>query len=339
VQVRIVASGVCHTDLHVQRSGGWGLPFPILLGHEGAGYVEEVGAQVTDVAPGDAVVIAWRAPCGRCEACRRGDPRRCSAHLRAKWRAHRASDGATLAPTLRTGTFTDRTIVHAAQAVKMPPEIALEKACLLACGVSTGFGAPINTTPVWPGATVAVVGCGGVGLSVVAGAKVAGASRIVAVDIAPQKLEWARHFGATDTVDASAADPVEAVRDLTGGSGVHFAFEATGRPEPVEQMVRMLAFAGTATMVGVQGTGAMATLDLGDPSLGAFENKLTLTVSHGGDSLPQYDFPLMARYYLEGRLDLDFMVTKVIGLDDVEPAFEDMRAGRVIRSVIRMDDA
>jgi S-(hydroxymethyl)mycothiol dehydrogenase len=138
-------------------------------------------------------------------------------------------------------------------------------------------------------------------------------------------------------VDASGADPVEAVRDLTGGSGVHFSFEATGRPEPVEQIVRMLGYAGTATMVGVQGAGAMATLDLGDPNLGAFENKLTLTVSHGGDSLPQYDFPVMARHYLEGRLDLDFMVTKVIGLDDVEPAFDDMQAGRVIRSVIRMD--
>jgi S-(hydroxymethyl)mycothiol dehydrogenase len=337
VQVHIVASGVCHTDLHVKRSGGWGLPFPILLGHEGAGIVEEIGAGVTDVAVGDAVVIAWRAPCGTCGACTRGDPRRCSAHLRAGWRAHRASDGATLAPTLRTGTFTDRTIVHAAQAVKMPAEIPLEKACLLACGVSTGFGAPINTTPVWPGATVAVVGCGGVGLSVVAGAKVAGAARIIAVDIAPQKLEWARHFGATDTVDASASDPVEAVRDLTAGDGVHFAFEATGRPEPVEQMVRMLHHAGTATMVGVQGTGAKATLDLGDPQLGVFENKVTLTVSHGGDTLPQHDFPLMARHYLEGRLDLDFMVTKVIGLEDVEPAFEDMQAGRVIRSVIRTD--
>ena len=189
----------------------------------------------------------------------------------------------------------------------------------------------------WPGATVAVVGCGGVGLSVVAGAKVAGAERIIAVDIAPQKLEWARHFGATDTVDASGTDAVEAVRDLTGGAGVHFAFEATGGPSRSSRSCACSTYAGTATMVGVQGAGAMATLDLGDPSLGAFENKITLTVSHGGDTLPQYDFPLMARYYLEGRLDLDFMVTKVIGLDDVEAAFDDMQAGRVIRSVIRLD--
>ena len=338
VQVRVVASGVCHSDLHVKRTNGWGMPFPILLGHEGAGYVEEAGSEVTGVQEGDPVLIAWRAPCGRCEGCRRGDPRHCMAHLRAKKRAHREVDGATLTPMLRTGTFTDRTIVHGAQVVKMPADLSMEKLCLLACGVSTGFGAPINTSPVWPGASVAVIGCGGVGLSIVAGAKIMNAGRIIAVDIAPQKLEWAKHFGATDGVDASQNDPVEAVRELTGGAGVHFAFEATGRPEPVEQMVRMLHFAGRATMVGVQGPGAAATLDLGDPSLGVFENKITLTVSHGGDVLPQYDFPVMAEYYRDGKLDLDFMVTKVIGLDDIEPAFDDMQAGRVIRSVVRLGD-
>jgi S-(hydroxymethyl)mycothiol dehydrogenase len=334
VVVRIAASGVCHTDLHVKRSGGWGLPFPILLGHEGAGYVEDVGSNVTDLAGGDAVVIAWRAPCGRCAHCRRGDLRRCEAHLRAKRRMHRASDGATLAPTLRTGTFTERTVVHGAQAVKLPDGVPMACACLLACGVSTGAGAPLNTTPVWPGATVAVIGCGGVGLSVVAGATIANASRIVAVDVAPRKLEWARRFGATDVVDASATDAVEAVRELTGGKGVDFAFEATGRAEPVEQMIRMLAFAGTATMVGVQAQGAKATFDLGDPDLGVFENKITLRVNHGGDTIPQSDFPQLARYYLDGKLDLDAMVTKRIALEDVEAAFEDMRAGTVIRSVI-----
>ncbi len=337
VVVAIAASGVCHTDLHVKRSGGWGLPFPILLGHEGAGIVEEVGANVRDVAPGDAVVIAWRAPCGRCGHCCRGDVRRCESHLRAKRRMHRASDGAALAPTLRTGTFTERTVVHAAQAVRLPEGMPMESACLLACGVSTGAGAPLNTTPVWPGATVAVIGCGGVGLSVIAGARIANAGRIVAVDVAPQKLGWATQFGATDVVDASVADAVEAVRELTGGKGVDFAFEATGRPEPVEQMVRMLAFAGTATMVGVQAEGAMATFDLGDPKLGVFENKITLRVSHGGDTIPQSDFPQLARYYLNGQLDLDAMVTKRVGLEDVEAAFDDMRAGTAIRSVVVFD--
>jgi len=337
VVVRIAASGVCHTDLHVKRSGGWGLPFPILLGHEGAGVIEEVGANVADVAVGDCVVIAWRAPCGSCPHCLRGDARRCERHRRAKWRMHRASDGATLAPTLRTGTFTERTIVHGAQVVTLPDGIPMEAACLLACGVSTGAGAPLYTTPVWPGATVAVIGCGGVGLSVVAGARIAGAQRIIAVDIAPSKLEWAKQFGATDVVDASAGDAVAAVRELTGGRGVDFAFEATGRPEPVEQMVLMLGFGSIATMVGVQGEGATAHLDLGDPSLGLFENKVTIRVSHGGDTIPRWDFPQLARYYLDGRLDLDAMVTKRIGIQDVEAAFEDMRAGTVIRSVVVFD--
>lgn len=336
VQVRLVASGVCHTDLHVKRTDGWGLSFPILLGHEGAGHVEEIGSNVGDLEVGDPVVIAWRAPCNRCPECRRGDPRRCSAHLRAEPRMHRASDGATLAPVLRTGTFATRTIVHAAQAVRMPAEVPLEKACLLACGVSTGAGAALITSPVWPGATVAVIGCGGVGLSAVAGAKIANAGRIIAVDVAPQKLDWAKRFGATDAVDASLTDAVAAVRALTDGRGVDFAFEATGRPEPVEQAVRMLAHAGTATMVGVQAQGAMATLDLGDPSTGVFENKITLTVSHGGDTIPAHDFPVMAHYYLDGKLDLDAMVTKVIGLEDIEAAFEDMGAGTVIRSVVRL---
>ncbi len=337
VQVRIVASGVCHTDLHVKRTNGWGMEFPILLGHEGAGYVEDAGENVHGVAVGDPVVIAWRAPCGACAHCLRGDRRRCSSHLRAPRRLRRARDGALLSPVLRTGTFVDRTIVHGAQVVKMPAEVPLEKACLLACGVTTGAGSALYTSPVWPGATVAVIGCGGVGLSVVAGAKIAGAGRIVAVDVAPQKLEWAKRFGATDVVDASADDPVAAVREMTGGAGVDFVFEATGRPQPVEQAVRMLAFDGTATMVGVQAVGAEATFDLGDPKTGMFENKVTLRVSHGGDTIPAEDFPEMARYYLEGKLDLDAMVTKVIGLEDVEAAFEDMQAGRVIRSVVVFD--
>jgi S-(hydroxymethyl)mycothiol dehydrogenase len=176
---------------------------------------------------------------------------------------------------------------------------------------------------------------------VVAGARIAGAARIIAVDVAPLKLEWAKQFGATDTVDASAdgTDAVTAVRDLTEGRGADFAFEATGRPEPVEQALKMLAFDGTATMVGVQGEGAKASIDLGDPSIGAFENKISLRVSHGGDSLPKWDFPLLARHYLEGRLDLDAMITKRIGLEDIEAAFDDMRAGTVIRSVVVFPEA
>jgi Zn-dependent alcohol dehydrogenase len=226
VEVRVEACGVCHTDVHVVETGGWGMPFPILLGHEGAGRVEEVGPEVTSVAPGDRVVVAWRAPCGdSCPACRRGDPRRCSNNLRARRRMHRASDGALLTAVLRCGTFADRVIVHEAVAVKLPDALPAEQACLLACGFSTGAGAALWATPVRAGSSVAVIGCGGVGLAVVQGARLAGAERIVAVDVLPEKLALARELGATDTVDASN-DAVAQVRELTGG--VEFAFSAVG---------------------------------------------------------------------------------------------------------------
>src|SRR5436190_16466401 len=196
VSVRMAASGVCHTDLHVKATGGWGMPFPILLGHEGAGHVEEVGPGVRGLEPGDPVVLSWLAPCGTCPACSRGDPRRCSSPLRAGHRVRRAADGATLTPVLRCGTFATRTVVHAADAVKIPPELPLERACLLGCAVTTGVGAVLHTTPVWEGATVAVIGCGAVGLSAVQGARLAGAGRIAAVDIQTSKLEVAGRVGA-----------------------------------------------------------------------------------------------------------------------------------------------
>src|SRR6266851_4970331 len=242
VQVRIEACGVCHSDVHVVETRGWGLPFPILLGHEGAGVVEDVGDGVTGVVPGDRVVIAWRAPCGdSCPACLRGDPRRCSNNLRARRRMHRASDGALLSPVLRCGTFADRAIVHEACAVKIPVELPVEQACLLACGFSTGAGAALWATPVTPGAAVAVIGCGGVGLAVVQGARLAGATRIVAVDVMPEKLAFALELGATDAVDASSGDAVAQVRELTGGAGVDFAFSAIGAPAGLADAVRMCA--------------------------------------------------------------------------------------------------
>jgi len=234
VQVRVEASGLCHTDVHVVETGGWGMPFPILLGHEGAGVVEEVGDGVTEVAPGDRVVIAWRAPCGdSCPSCRRGDPRRCSNNLRGRRRLHRAADGALLTAVLRCGTFADRTIVHEACAVRVPEELPVEQACLLACGFSTGAGAALWATPVRPGSAVAVIGCGGVGLAVIQGARLAGAERIVAVDVAQQKLAAAQELGATEVVDATAGDPVGQVRELTGGVGV--GVPSRGGASDVEQ--------------------------------------------------------------------------------------------------------
>ena len=316
VLVRVQACGLCHTDVHVLETGGWGMELPVLLGHEGAGVVEEVGPDVTSVAPGDRVVVAWRAPCGKCPSCTRGEPRRCSSNLRAKRRAHRA-DGTLLTPVLRCGTLADRAIVHEACAVKVPLELPLEQAALLACGFSTGAGAALWATPVHEGATVAVVGCGGVGLAVVQGAKLAGASRIIAVDVAAEKLDTALALGATDAVDATAADPVEQVRDLT--RGVDFAFSAVGAPEGLVQAVRMCAYAGWATLVGIPPDGARLDADL---YLDVFRPKVGIAVTHGGDTIPQEDFPYLAHAALDGRLDLAGFVSRTIPLEDAPAALE-----------------
>jgi S-(hydroxymethyl)mycothiol dehydrogenase len=329
VLVRVLACGLCHSDLHVVETKGWGMRFPILLGHEGAGVVEEVGSEVTSVAPGDRVVAAWRAPCGQCPQCLRGDPRRCSSQLRAKRRLHRAADGALLTPVLRCGTLAEQAIVHEACAVKLPEELPAEQAALLACGFSTGAGAALWTTPVREGSAVAVIGCGGVGLAVVQGAQLAGAERIVAVDVAPDKLEHARALGATDVVDASAGDPVEAVRELTGG-GVEFAFAAIGPPIGLEQAIRMCAYAGTATLVGMPKPGAKLDVDL---SADVFGPKVAIAVTHGGDTIPQEDFPFLARAALDGRLDLARFVTSTISLDEVPERLPRIGEGAEIRTV------
>ena len=243
VLIRIVASGVCHTDLTVKVLNGNGMKFPIVLGHEGAGIVEEVGPGVTHLQVGDPVVIAYRAPCEQCPACRRGDPRRCYMALRPGPRIHRASDRAVCSQVLRCGTFATHTVVHAKAAIKMPAAMPLDKACLLACGVITGVGATLNTTPVARGSRVAVIGCGGVGLSVIQGARIAGASQVIAVDVNPTKLKWAKDFGATHLVNAKEVDAVTEVRRLTEDGwdgGVEYAFEATGIPMCTEQAVKML---------------------------------------------------------------------------------------------------
>jgi S-(hydroxymethyl)mycothiol dehydrogenase len=331
VQVRIQATGVCHTDLFVKESGGWGMPFPILLGHEGAGVVEAVGDGVDAPRVGDRVVLAWRSPCGKCAPCLRGDPRRCQKPLRAKRRLHRESDGAVLTQTLLLGTFATRTIVHAGAAIPVPSELPVEQACLLGCAIATGVGAVLNTSPAWAGSDVAVIGCGGVGLSAVQGARLAGAARIVAIDVAAQKLEWARGFGATEVVDASKEDVVEAV------GSVDFAYDAVGRGETLEQAVRMLRLGGTATLIGVPHADAAATVRLGGNG-GLFQQRGTIRVSHGGDHLPAEDIPRWARHALDGKLDLASMVSRTIGLEDVEDAFAELKSGAVIRSVIQLPE-
>jgi len=337
VLVRITASGVCHTDLTVKNLNGNGMAFPIVLGHEGAGYIEEVGEGVTHLNPGDPVVLAYRAPCEQCPACLRGDPRHCYMALRPKQRIHRKSDGALCSQVLRCGTFSTHTVVHAKAAIKMPPEMPLDKACLIACGIVTGVGAARNTTPVQAGSRVAVIGCGGVGLSVIQGARLSHARQIIAVDVNPTKLEWAKNFGATHTVDASKVDAVQEVRRLTEDGwdgGVEYAFEATGIPKCTEQAIKMLAYGGTATTIGFPAAQDSVNLNLGDMATGVYWNKAALHVCHCGDALPSVDFPLLAQLYLQGKLDLDSMVTRKIKLEEVEDAFHQMETGDVIRSVI-----
>lgn len=337
VLVKIAASGVCHTDLTVKNLDGNGMKFPIVLGHEGAGIVMEVGEGVTQLKPGDAVVIAYRAPCEQCPACLRGDPRHCYMALRPGPRIHRKSDGAVCSQVLRCGTFATHTVVHAKAAIKMPEGMPLDKACLIACGVITGVGAAMNTTPVFAGARVAVIGCGGVGLSVIQGAKLQHARQVIGIDVNPTKLRWAEDFGATHTIDASMEDPVAAVRKLTEDGwdgGVEFAFEATGIPACTEQAIKMLSYGGTATTIGFPAESDSVHLNLGDMATGVYWNKAALHVCHCGDALPSHDFPLMAQLYLDGKLELDRMVTRRITLDDVEEAFHEMETGDVIRSVI-----
>jgi S-(hydroxymethyl)mycothiol dehydrogenase len=337
VRVQIVASGVCHTDLTVKALKGNGMSFPIVLGHEGAGYVEAVGEGVTHLKVGDPVVIAYRAPCEQCPACLRGDPRRCYMALRPGQRIRRASDGAACSQVLRCGTFATHTVVHAKATIKMPAEMPLDKACLLACGVITGVGACLNTTPVARGSRVAVIGCGGVGFSVIQGAKIAGAQQIIAVDVNPTKLSWAKDFGATHFVNAKETDPVVEVRRLTEDGwdgGVEYAFEATGIPMCTEQAVKMLAYGGTATTIGFPATSDAVNLNLGDMATGVYWNKASVRVCHCGDTLPSVDFPMLADLYLKGQLDLDRMVTKKITINDIEAAFHEMETGDVIRSVV-----
>jgi S-(hydroxymethyl)mycothiol dehydrogenase len=332
VLVRLVASGVCHSDLWAIENGNWGAPFPMLLGHEGAGIVEGVGDDVDTPRVGDPVVLAWAVPCGSCGPCRRGVPRRCSHAWLQPPRVRRARDAALLAGTLSLGTLATHTVVHAAQAIPMPPELPLRSACLLGCGVSTGIGAAIQTAKVWPGARVAVIGLGAL-----QGARIAGAERLIAVDVAAPKLAWAERFGATDTIDASSVDAVAAVRELTQGDGVDFAFEATGIPTVVAEAVAMLDYAGVAVAIGVPPIPADVTLAWNGTDNAAYPRKTSLLITDGGDPIPSEDFPEMARWALEGRLDLDGMVTRELRLDDLDEAFRAMLAGEVIRSVVVFD--
>jgi S-(hydroxymethyl)mycothiol dehydrogenase len=326
--VALQACGVCHTDLHY-REGGINDDFPFLLGHEAAGVVESVGAGVTDVAPGDFVVLNWRAVCGTCRACRRGRPWYCfSTHNAAQKMT--LADGTPLSAALGIGAFADKTLVAAGQCTKVNPTARPEAAGLLGCGVMAGLGAAMFTGQVGLGDSVAVFGCGGVGCAAVAGSKLAGAAVIIGVDLDAKKLDLARSFGATHTVDASTADPVEAIRALTGGNGADVCIEAVGNPTVMEQAFFARDLAGTLVQVGVP-TPDMR-IDL--PMIEFFGHGGALKPSWYGDCLPSRDFPVLIEHYLAGRLDLDGFVSETIGIGDVETAFARMQRGEVLRSVV-----
>ncbi|MDP9395038.1 MAG: S-(hydroxymethyl)mycothiol dehydrogenase [Actinomycetota bacterium] len=326
--VRVQTCGVCHTDLHY-REGGISDAYPFLLGHEAAGVVESVGAGVEDVAPGDFVILNWRAVCGRCRACRRGRPWYCFATHNAA-QPMTLADGTPLSAALGIGAFADKTLVAAGQCTKVDPRADAAAVGLLGCGVMAGIGAAVNTGGVTRGDSVAVIGCGGVGSAAVMGSRLAGATRIIAVDLDPRKLDFARRVGATDVVDASSADVVEAVRALTGGFGADVVIDAVGRPETYKQAFNARDLAGTVVLVGVP-TPEMR-IDLGLQQV--FGRGGALKSSWYGDCLPSRDFPMLVDLYLQGRLDLDSFVTERIGLDGVEDAFHTMHRGDVIRSVV-----
>ena len=327
--VKVQACGVCHTDLHYKQ-GGISDDYPFLLGHEASGVVESVGEGVTDIAPGDFVILNWRAVCGNCRACLRGRPWYCFNTHNAKQKMTLASTGQELSPALGIGAFADKTLVAAGQCTKVDPAVSPAVAGLLGCGVMAGIGAAINTGNVGRGDTVAVIGCGGVGDAAIAGSRLAGAARIIAVDIDDRKLEKARSMGATHTVNSKASDPVEAIRELTGGFGADVVIEAVGRPETYKQAFYARDLAGTVVLVGVP----TPEMKLELPLLDVFGRGGSLKSSWYGDCLPSRDFPMLIDLYLQGRLDLDRFVSETIAIDDVEAAFAKMHRGEVLRSVV-----
>jgi S-(hydroxymethyl)mycothiol dehydrogenase len=329
--VDVQACGVCATDLHY-REGNITDEYPFLLGHEAAGVVSAVGEGVSNVAVGDFVVLNWRAVCGQCRACAKGELQYCFNTHNAAQRMTLA-DGTALSPALGIGAFAEKTLVHSGQCTKVDPAAPATAAGLLGCGVMAGVGAAINTGAVERGESVAVFGCGGVGDAAIAGAKLAGASTIVAVDVEDRKLDWARRFGATHTVNSTTTDAVEAVKAATDGFGADVTIDAVGHPAVFEQAFYARDLAGRVVLVGVPAPDMTITL----PLLEVFGRGGAIKSSWYGDCLPSRDFPMLVDLYRQGRFPLEDFVTEAIGLDDVEEAFDNLRGGEVLRSVVVLD--
>jgi S-(hydroxymethyl)mycothiol dehydrogenase len=328
VRVRVLACGVCHTDLHAMR-GHFGSEFPYLLGHEATGVVDALGEGVTRPKLGETVVLAWRAPCGVCRFCVAGEPVHCARPVVAAPRM-KTSDGKVLGRVLGVGAFATHTVVAAAQAIPIAADLSPVATCLIGCGVATGVGAALFAGRVRPGDTVCLYGCGAVGMSVIAGARICRASRIIAVDIVPRKLEWAGRFGATDVVNGRETDAPKRIRELLGGVGVKVAFEAVGLPETLAQALASVDLGGTAVLIGVPQPGA----ELRVPLTRLFYGRANLRPTFCGDCLPARDFPLFAELYRQKELDLDALVSERIALDGVTEAFAKMERGEVLRSVV-----
>ena len=330
--LRVEAAGVCRTDYKVSKGlqSGRAPRYPMLLGHEGAGVVEQVGPDVTRLKEGDRVAVGCRVPCGSCSMCRRNDPRRCNSSSPRAPLVRMASDGSKVEVPMGLGMYAERIAVDAGAAFHVSDGMPMTSASLLGCAVMTGTGAVFHTAKVWPGATTAVIGCGGIGLSTVQGARLANASKVIAVDISDLKLEWAMSMGATHAVNSAKEDAVASVRAITGGEGVDFSFEAVGIGATLEQALGMLSYGGVATMIGVPPPGSHTDLN---PSV-FFRNTSTLMTTHGGEGIPAQDFPVLDSLYQLGSLDLDAMVTHTIPLSEMEKGFENLETGSALRTVV-----
>jgi len=328
VLVRIKACGVCHTDLHY-REGAINDEFPFLLGHEASGYVEDIGSGVTNVKVGDFVIIAWRSPCGTCRSCLKGKPWYCFDSKNAL-QTMELEDGTPVSAALGIGAFTELTLVDSGQAIKVNPSVNANTASLLGCGVMAGLGAAVNTGSVSMGDSVAVFGCGGVGNAAIVGSRLAGAQKIIAVDIDDRKLEWALGFGATHTVNSLNTDPVKFIQSVTSGNGADVTIEAVGKSETYKQAFYSRDHAGILVLVGVPDPSMKIEL----PLIEVFGRGGSLKSSWYGDCLPSRDFPRYIDLHLEGRINLDNFVTETIPLSEVENSFERMESGEVLRSVV-----
>jgi S-(hydroxymethyl)glutathione dehydrogenase/alcohol dehydrogenase len=333
VLVQVKASGLCHSDLHLAMHN-YGVPLPAVFGHELAGVVLEIGSDVREFAVGDHVVACLIQYCGHCESCLAGRTYQCknpNETLRDPALGHRLTRGGQpVTPGFGTAAFAERALVHENQLAKVPEALPFPQACLLGCGTVTGAGAVINTAEVRPGDSVAVIGVGGVGLNAISAAKLAGATRIIAVDVQSSKLELARLFGATDMVDSSQGDPVAKVLELTGG-GVDHAFEVVGLKETSEQAVRMTCVGGDAYLIGVHKPGSKIELAVTEELLGT---QRRLRGVYMGSSNIKHDIPMYANLYLQGKLNLDDLVSREINLAEINEAYADLNGGKIARSVI-----